>query len=128
MVAIRLSKRHEKTVREFTQRAVDECGPFIEAIVLYGSVAKGEAKKDSDIDIFVICQEKERIADKLLHISCDLDLKNSTVTNPTESTPEEVERRINLGSPFIEEVLTTGVALYDNGTFQRLREKMLRAG
>ena len=123
-----LIKRHEKTVREFAQRAVEECGPLIDAIVLYGSVAKGKARRGSDIDVFIIYHGEKEIADKLLDISCDIDLKNSTVTNFIENTPEEVERSISLGSPFIEEVLGTGVAVYDNGTFQRLREKMLRAG
>ena len=39
----------------------------------------------------------------------------------------KIEHRIKVGLPFIYEVLKDGVALYDDGTFKRIHEKMLGA-
>jgi len=43
-------------------------------------------------------------------------------------SPEEVEQRVRVGSPFIEDILINGLILYDRDeTFQGIRGRMLKA-
>lgn len=119
---------HEKTARELAAEVVKALGEHICSIVLYGSVVRGEASDESDIDILVIGDGQSDIEDRILDISYEIDLRNHTATSIFYSTPEDFERRLKLGSPFIEDVLSAGRALHDNGTFKRLREQMPAIG
>ena len=54
MKHMEISEKRWKAVEEFVRRALDKYGDRIESIILFGSVARGEAKEDSDIDILVV--------------------------------------------------------------------------
>ena len=49
-----IQKRFQEPVREFVKVALEKYGDKIESIILFGSVARGEAKEDSDVDILVV--------------------------------------------------------------------------
>ncbi len=51
--------------REFAQRAVAELGDEIRAIVLYGSVARGRARGDSDTDLLIVARDPEAVRQKI---------------------------------------------------------------
>jgi len=126
---LRLQGRFEKALIDFKDRVVKELGDRVESIVVYGSVARGEAGKDSDIDVLIVGKAKE-IRSKVSEIGYEVDYENNfeTFITPIYYTTEELEHRTRVRSPFIYEVLKEGVSLYDNGAFKRIREKMLRAG
>ncbi|MDN7025685.1 nucleotidyltransferase domain-containing protein [Methanoculleus sp. FWC-SCC1] len=46
-------------VRTFATKAREACGDAIEEILLFGSVARGDDRPDSDIDILVISREED---------------------------------------------------------------------
>ena len=123
-------KLYKKISQEFSARIVKELDDNIDSIILYGSVARENANRESDIDILVISKQKGDIEKKVLDISYDLDYENNfdSVIVPIILSPEEVERDVRVGSYFIQDVLTQGIILYDNGTFKRIREKAFRAG
>ena len=82
-----------------------------EKIILFGSHAWGEPRKDSDIDLLIIKKTKEshykRIpeARKYLHgINQAFDI--------LIMRPDEVEKRLKLGDFFIEEIIQKGKVLY----------------
>ncbi|HDM22491.1 MAG TPA: nucleotidyltransferase domain-containing protein [Methanomicrobia archaeon] len=56
---IQIQKRYQKAVDEFVKRALEKYKDKIDSIILFGSVARGKAKEDSDIDILVIWNGKE---------------------------------------------------------------------
>lgn len=116
--------KYKKTLDQFTRRAVAALGDTIEAIVVYGSVARGEARDDSDIDILILTREGSRIADQVLELNYDLDLENQTVSLHVYYIPEEFEQLLSVGSPFADDVISQGMVLYDSGTFQRLRAQV----
>lgn len=120
---------YDETLKEFKDKVLKALSGIIEAIIVYGSVAGGEASENSDIDVLVITRDKG-IGDKILDISYEIDYQNDyeTFIVPIELTPEEIERDIRVGSPFIDEVLRQGVTLYDNGTYRRIRQKVYGAG
>ena len=49
-----VQKKYQKAIREFVERALKSYGDRIESIVLFGSVARGDAGEDSDTDILVV--------------------------------------------------------------------------
>jgi len=49
-----LQRRYQYAVAEFLTRVLEKYRDRIERVILFGSVARGEAKEDSDIDILVV--------------------------------------------------------------------------
>ena len=59
MGKMRIQKKYRKTVEEFVKRTLEQYKDKIDSIILFGSVARGEAREDSDIDILVIWKGNE---------------------------------------------------------------------
>jgi len=113
-----------KAVERLKNRLIEELGDRIDSIVLYGSVARKTAHKESDIDLLIVIREDDRsIYEKISKIRTHVDLENNTVTSIVHFTAEELERCAGLHSPFIEGVLKEGVILYDRGAFKKLRDR-----
>lgn len=89
----------------------------IEALAVYGSVARGEAKPDSDVDVLVVCDD-----------SVDTDETGATTTRRSAGTGEfrtarviseqwftrrEFENGLEAGSQFLHDVLPEAIVLYD---------------
>jgi len=54
----------------------------IEKIILYGSVARGDDTKESDIDILILTTDEDKIEDDVFDISTDLLLKTNEYISP----------------------------------------------
>lgn len=71
----------------------DTYGDSIEQILLYGSYARGDNGKDSDIDVVAIVHgDREQLQNQLKRIweySSDLELEYETVLSPTVIPYEE---------------------------------------
>lgn len=50
----------------------------VERIILYGSVARGEDKEESDVDILVISRDKRKTKDKVIERAMDILLDKGT--------------------------------------------------
>jgi len=118
-------EKYEKALMVFRDSVVNELGDHVCSIVAYGSVARGESRDDSDIDVLVVGRGKE-IFHRVSEIGYEVDYENrfETFITPIYFTIEELEYRVKVGLPFIYEVLRGGVILYDDGTFKRIREKV----
>ena len=107
---------HRAVVEEFTQRVVSTLGDQVESVILYGSVARGDAGPDSDIDILVVGDDKRRLNGVAKQIASDLGREGgfTSFISPFEIERDELADLKRLGSPFIRNVLTDGQALYVN--------------
>lgn len=79
----------------------------IDAIILFGSYAKGTENEDSDIDIAIISEDFEDIIEdgaKLIGLTWKIDTK----IEPHPITKEDFE---NSSNPFVKEVIDTGIEL-----------------
>jgi predicted nucleotidyltransferase len=54
MKDMQVQEEYQEAVKEFVRRAREKYDDKIDSTILFGSVARREAKKDSDIDILVI--------------------------------------------------------------------------
>ncbi|MEB3334823.1 MAG: nucleotidyltransferase domain-containing protein, partial [Cyanobacteriota bacterium] len=101
-----LVTRH--ALEAFTQRLMEHFAP--EQVILFGSLARGEARWDSDADILVVTPYEGRLRDTVLAMleACkpefplDLHLRR----------PQEIAPRYRWGDPFIREALDHGEMLH----------------
>jgi len=116
------------TLEKFKKKVLNELGDRIYAMIVYGSLARGEYTKDSDIDILVIGESKENW-ETVSRIAYEIDFENGFRTFITTIflTKDEFEQRLNAGDPFVYSVLREGVALYDTGFYEGFRKSMLEA-
>jgi predicted nucleotidyltransferase len=80
-------------------------------VILFGSLASGQIKETSDLDIFIIKDTPKRYwerIDEVLHL-----------THPQEATdlfvftPEEIENNLNQGNLYLKEIFREGKILYE---------------
>ena len=96
-------------------------------MILYGSVARGDAGPESDIDILVVCPGTKSCWDAVSSIADDIVHQNGYTLLVSEVcySPADLLELNRIRSPFIKNVLVEGVPLHDNGIFSRTRDEIL---
>ncbi|MBI4641278.1 MAG: nucleotidyltransferase domain-containing protein [Candidatus Tectomicrobia bacterium] len=116
---------HTEIVKQFQNELVYKLGSIVNSIIIYGSVARGDAREGSDIDIMVIVEQKDRVISEAIRVIRDQLVCDSgyTITLAIE-TPDNLQRMLKAGDHFILNVLEEGQVLIDQGkTFERLRKE-----
>ena len=116
-------------------------GDRLVSVVLYGSVARGEAGRDSDVDLLVVAEglprSRFRRQDLFMEVEEELEPLLERLAgegyhvdfSPILKTPEEA-RRV---TPLYLDMVEDAVVLYDRGGFfegvlQRLRRRLAELG
>lgn len=95
-------------IKAIAKRLKEQYGA--EEVILFGSYAKGAANEDSDIDLLVISESKERFFERQATVRRLLrDIKRKIPVAPIVLTPAELEERKRHGDQFISEILETGI-------------------
>jgi predicted nucleotidyltransferase len=97
-------------VQKFAAKAREACGDAIEEIILFGSVARGDDRPESDIDILVITSREDfRLREYLTGLAFDLLMQTG------ERLSVKVISRADVAAhrqyPFIRHVIRDGVAV-----------------
>ncbi len=123
-----------KLVKKFSERAVEEFGPFIKSIAVYGSYFKEKEKKTSDIDVLVLVDNASFEVDKKAAAQYRLMLAKMM-----EKFDKEKKLHVNTvtltsfwdgfraGDPIVLHILRSGEAIVDTGFFGPL-QMLLKAG
>lgn len=98
-----------KTIEEIKARLVESYDP--DRIILFGSHVRDKAGKQSDIDILILKDTKDRPIDRRIQVEKIL-ADRETPLDIVIYTPQEMRELFSMGSPFIEEVIETGRVLY----------------
>lgn len=119
-----LNARYRELAEEFAARVRGELGDVVNSIVLYGSVARKQARRESDVDVLIIGTEPE-VKHRIDDATRDLLERGSweLFFGRMFFTKDEFERSWQLGSPFVANVLRDGQVLYDDGIFAGLQER-----
>lgn len=101
-------RRRLRQVRTLGRRIVEAFHP--QRIILFGSLAAGRSRPDSDVDLLVVARTRRPLefAGRIhSHVGGTLPL------DVVVRTPTEVSRALRSGDPFLTEVLRGGRLLYD---------------
>ncbi|MBI4527692.1 MAG: nucleotidyltransferase domain-containing protein [Deltaproteobacteria bacterium] len=83
-----------------------------ERVILFGSYARGDATRDSDVDLLVVAPTKERFFERIASVRRLIrELRDGLPVSPIVLTPAELAKRKRVGDPFVLEILETGVSL-----------------
>jgi len=93
---------------------LEEGGPAISRVILFGSVARGEAREGSDIDLLVVLKggDRHEWRRRLLGTLMPIVYRLGRYISLKTFTEGEVRELSEKGSPFIQEVVKTGIELY----------------
>lgn len=84
-----------------------------EKIILFGSYARGEIDEYSDIDLVVIKNTDKKFLERIIEVTKLIGKNDSGHVDVFVYTPEEFQRMIDSGNPFIENVLKEGKIVYE---------------
>lgn len=105
-----MNQEMSERLRRISERLKKEY--HAEKIILYGSYARREATEDSDTDILVIAPTSEKFFDRMATaLALVRDLYDGLALSPIVLTPAEMQRRLEIGDPFIKEILHEGLEL-----------------
>ena len=106
----KVQKRFQEPLSEFVNVALEKYGEKIESVILFGSVARGEGKGDSDIDILIVTKEEDfRLRRALIGIAFDILLQTEENISVKVLSKTDFERRGNFS--FLRNIVSEGVKL-----------------
>ena len=98
-----------KEIQKITAQIIEKYRP--DKVILFGSVARNELKEDSDLDFLIIKRETPLYgADRIRQLSRMIDRDISV--DFLIYRPEEFDKRLQMGDPFIKLILKEGKVLY----------------
>lgn len=119
----------EKISKKIVSELKDRFQSDLRSIILFGSYAKGTAQTYSDIDILIILSRK--FANWMERSDLEIELRKRlyrTVgqVSPKVGSSEELEAALEALNPVILNILDSGITLYDDGAFVKLKEHFKR--
>jgi predicted nucleotidyltransferase len=112
-----------KPLRAFVERVTDEV-PSVAGIVCFGSVARGEADRVSDVDVFVLIANDDELVTARRTVS---DVKRDLEADPIDGQRyefevfvESTESARNRGDD-LRPILKEGTVLHETETFDRVK-------
>jgi predicted nucleotidyltransferase len=101
-----------KALKEFVKRVKEKHGDRIEKIVLFGSYARGDYTRESDIDVLVVTAEDSFKMQRMLsEIVTDILLETEEYVSVKVLSVEEYEFQERIKSGFFRNVSKEGVVI-----------------
>lgn len=104
----------DKIINQFISEVSNLLGNRLKKIILFGSYARGDYDKNSDIDIMILTDFNEneiaKYRIKVREVACDIELDNDIIISPMVRNIEQYNERIDV-IPFYTNVQKEGVVL-----------------
>lgn len=143
-------EKRVKLIKKFADKVLEKYGDMVKAIIMMGSVARGEFKPKSDIDVFLIlddtkhkftAKELDKIDFEIEKIAREVPGAKVKIKNPVTGKEEEIclisvqpsytltefWDYARIGHPIIYNFIKEGVAVYDSGFFTPVKN-LLKMG
>lgn len=105
-------KAREEWLPVAVKRIVERFDPL--QVILFGSLARGKAKPDSDVDLLVVFEHVDRKDKRVLVVEIRRALADAPIAKDVfVSDLDEIERRGKLVGTVLREALREGKVLYD---------------
>ena len=104
-----IDRETNKIVKRFLNLIIKKFN--LKKIIVFGSFARGDYHKGSDLDLVIVGEFKERFIDRIGKI---IELNDSDLEiEAMVYTEEEFQKMIQERRPFIEQVLEEGIVVYE---------------
>ncbi len=112
-----------KLVQEFSTKLKKELDELLKGVIFFGSAVRGDAVKNSDIDIMLLINDLKYVFSDEVVESLRVIIENtaSSISSKFHITTMHISKfweHVRLADPIIINVLRDGVAVYDEGFFQ----------
>ncbi len=105
-----IQDKYRSLAHEFAEKVLEKYGERIDTIILFGSTARGEARKESDIDILVVGEINSR---ELVDISYPMLLEHGKYISPKDMKKTYFNKLNREKYSFIQNILSEGQVLYE---------------
>ena len=107
---MRLASKEKRVIEEFKKRIHEKYPEEQIRLTLFGSKARGEATRESDMDLLVVIQSEDwRLGDRIREIGYQLELKHGLVLSIQVMSRKHIEQLKAIGSQFLKEVEREGI-------------------
>jgi len=104
-----INRESNKIVKRFINLIINKFN--LKKVIIFGSFARGDYHKGSDLDLIIVGEFKERFIDRIGKI---IELNDSDLEiDAMVYTEEEFQKMIQERRPFIEQVLEEGIVVYE---------------
>ena len=104
-----INRKSNKIVKRFINLIIKKFN--LKKIIIFGSFARGDYHKGSDLDLIIVGEFKERFIDRIGKI---IELNDSDLEiDVMVYTEEEFQKMIKERRPFIEQALEEGIVVYE---------------
>ena len=104
-----MKNKLEKEISNIATQIIEKYKP--EKIILFGSAARGDEGPDSDAD-FLVIKKKTPLYGAERARKLSRMIKRSIPVDFLVYRPEEFEKRVEMGDPFLKAILKEGKVLY----------------
>lgn len=109
-----MPKNVDNQIQRFVKAVQELLGKKLKKIILYGSYARGDFNKSSDVDIMILAdlsfEEIENYRDQISDIAYDIELDTGIILSPIIKDIKTYNNRVKF-VPFYKNVQKEGVVL-----------------
>jgi len=113
------NKKITRLLQKYTQDVIDLSKKKIQLVILFGSVARGEWSKGSDIDILAVVSEKDKDVIAALNKG-KIDVSSLLEIRPISTTVDKFIEGFSKKTEFYEELWKDRIVLYNEFLFWQL--------
>ncbi len=113
------NKRIARLLQKYTQDIIDLSNKKIQLVILFGSVARGEWTKGSDIDILIVVSEKDKDVTAALS-NAKIDVSPLLEIGPISTTVDKFVEGFRKKTEFYDELWKDRIVLYNEFLFWQL--------
>ncbi len=107
-----LTQLEQKALASFRDAVQSLLGQNLVSLRLFGSRVRGEGTEESDLDVLVLVNKKDRdLCRRIVEESLEVDLAYGTNLAPTILSAAEYRQNQEYGTPFYRNIEREGVSL-----------------
>ncbi len=107
-----LNEKEQLALEKFKITLQEELKDELLEVILFGSKARGDARKDSDIDVLIIISSDDWRKSDIVHsIVIDILLEDEILISPKTISNKHYNYLCNIKAPFIKNVIREGIQI-----------------
>ena len=111
-MSTKLTKKEQSALKKFRKALEKAFDSNLLEVRLFGSKARGDGHKDSDLDVLVVTAEGDwHLCDVAYDIITDIMLDDGIYISPKVINKKQYDQLYKMQSPFIKNVIREGITI-----------------